>query len=151
MEKRLKSELNGGEFLGVTNRTSCTMRSIRGKNNRTTERRFRARLVRLGIRGWKIRPNGVEGHPDFAFLKKRIAIFIDGCFWHGCPSCYRPPKRNVSYWKAKVELNKKRDRRIKRLLRRSGWKVLRIWECELLDDESPKAHQLLNLVSIIRS
>jgi DNA mismatch endonuclease (patch repair protein) len=71
----------------------------------------------------------VIGKPDFAWPKRKVALFIDGCFWHGCPRCNRPSKSNVEFWKTKVVANRRRDIRVARRLRRDGWKVLRVWEC----------------------
>jgi DNA mismatch endonuclease (patch repair protein) len=70
----------------------------------------------------------LPGKPDFIFRSERLAIFLDGCFWHGCPRCYRPPQDNRSYWKKKLIGNRRRDRRRSRELRLLGWRVLRIWE-----------------------
>lgn len=110
------------------------MAAVRSQGNRTTEMRFRARLVSAGIRGWTVQPAGVIGCPDFAFLKLKLAIFIDGAFWHGAPGFNRFPKSRVSYWSEKIERNKRRDVAVNRALRASGWSVLRFWDYELLDD-----------------
>jgi DNA mismatch endonuclease (patch repair protein) len=74
--------------------------------------------------------------PDFVFLKSRTAIFVDGCFWHGCPKHATKPANNRAFWRRKLSSNKKRDRVVNRTLRRSGWHVIRIWECELRFPES---------------
>ena len=66
--------------------------------------------------------------PDFVFLKQRVTVFVDGCFWHGCPKHGTQPKGNRAFWKKKFAANKARDRRVNRVLRRAGWRVLRIWE-----------------------
>ena len=79
------------------------------------------------ITGWR-RQWPVFGKPDFAFPKHKVAIFVDGCFWHGCPRCYARPKSNREFWDQKREANIARDRRVNRQLRRQGWSVLRIWE-----------------------
>jgi DNA mismatch endonuclease (patch repair protein) len=71
------------------------------------------------------------GTPDFAIPEQRIAIFVDGCFFHGCPTHYRAPKQNAAYWLPKIKANRKRDRLVNRTLRADGWIVLRIWEHEL--------------------
>jgi DNA mismatch endonuclease, patch repair protein len=71
--------------------------------------------------------------PDVAFRRAKLAVFIDGCWWHGCPVHYRPPKHNRSYWLSKVQRNRARDRRNDRDLRRQGWLPLRLWSCELGD------------------
>ena len=70
----------------------------------------------------------LPGRPDFAFPKAKVAVFTDGCFWHGCPRCYTRPKSNRKFWDAKVARNRERDREVSRGLRRKGWRVIRIWE-----------------------
>ena len=106
------------------------MQSIRGKGNKTTELKLLALLKEHKLRGWR-RHQPLPGKPDFAFMKQKLAIFVDGCFWHGCPRCYRKPNKNKSFWKNKVLGNQKRDRRVTRQLREKGWSVCRIWECRL--------------------
>jgi len=69
--------------------------------------------------------------PDFVFRKSRTVIFVDGCFWHGCPRHATKPKNNRAFWRRKLSANQERDRRVNRALRRAGWRVLRIWECDL--------------------
>lgn len=113
---------------------SANMRSIRSAGNRTTELRLRSLFIRSGIQGWKVTPQGILGKPDFLFPKHNVAIFIDGCFWHACPKCGHTPKTNRKYWSAKIERNKQRDKRISNQLRRSGFTVVRIWECALKRD-----------------
>ena len=76
-------------------------------------------------------PQGIEGHPDFGNKARRIALFIDGCFWHGCPQHYREPKSNREYWLPKIERNRARDIEVTRLLGKQGWRVVRIWEHQL--------------------
>lgn len=76
-------------------------------------------------------PKGVFGKPDFGNKARRIALFIDGCFWHGCVKCYREPKSNQEFWKAKIERNKERDIRVNETLKSRGWQVIRVWEHEL--------------------
>ena len=76
------------------------------------------------------------GKPDFLFSKERLAVFVDDCFWHGCPRCYRRPKSNRKFWDAKVDYNRKKDRRFTRQLRAKGWRVWRIWECRLKKPDS---------------
>lgn len=113
---------------------SRNMASIRSKGNKTTEGFFLSILRRGKISGWR-RHLGLPGRPDFAFRAERLAIFLDGCFWHGCPRCYRLPQDNRSYWRQKVLGNRRRDRRHSRELRSLGWRVLRVWEHTL---ESPQ-------------
>jgi DNA mismatch endonuclease (patch repair protein) len=68
---------------------------------------------------------------DFVFRRERVAIFVDGCFWHGCPRHATMPRGNRAFWKAKLERNKARDHAVTRALRAAGWRVIRIWECAL--------------------
>lgn len=108
------------------------MSTIRLKGNRSTEWRLRAALVAAGIRGWKMHLRSLPGMPDFAFPTLKLAIFVDGCFWHGCWRCARRvPRNNRAYWAPKLRANVKRARRINRQLRRHGYAVIRIWEHEL--------------------
>lgn len=78
----------------------------------------------------------MPGTPDFCFRRERLAVFLDGCFWHGCRVCRRRPASNVAYWTAKIVRNRERDARVSSELRALGWRVLRIWEHEL---KSPEA------------
>ena len=107
------------------------MRSVRGRNNRTTELALKMALVRRGISGWKMHLSSVPGRPDFTFEAARAAIFVDGCFWHGCPKCGHTPRTNRAYWKTKIDLNRQRDKMTTRILRKSGYAVLRFWEHEI--------------------
>jgi DNA mismatch endonuclease (patch repair protein) len=107
------------------------MAQIRSRRNRSTEWRVRALLIRSGLRGWQVNPEDLPGTPDFAFRAERLAIFTDGCFWHGCPRCKRVPSSNTAYWGRKIARNRKRDRATTAALRRQGWTVLRLWEHDL--------------------
>lgn len=134
MEKRLRKKLKGGKFKDVPVVRSKTMAAIRSKNNRTTELCFRMALVRSGIKGWETHAEDLVGKPDFFFRKKGIAVFVDGCFWHGCPKCGHYPKTRSSFWKAKILRNKERDKSNRRKLRRKGIKVVSIWEHSLKNE-----------------
>ncbi len=134
MEKRLRKCLPEGEFAGVTSRRSAAMRAVRSRGNRTTEQRLRFALVGEGIRGWSVQPRDIDGLPDFFFAQAQLAVFVDGCFWHGCSKCGHVPKTNSRFWKAKIEGNTKRDRKVSRQLRAAGIRVIRLWEHELASD-----------------
>lgn len=110
---------------------SAIMAKVRSKGNRTTERRLRALLVGAGVRGWRTNVRTIAGTPDVAFERKRLAVFVDGCFWHGCPKCYRRPKSKRKFWDAKVAQNRVRDRRVTRQLKKEGWSVIRLYECKV--------------------
>jgi DNA mismatch endonuclease (patch repair protein) len=107
------------------------MSRIRGRGNKDTELVL-AKLFRIHkITGWR-RHQKVFGKPDFIFAEPRLALFVDGCFWHCCPKHCRMPAGNRAFWKKKFAANKARDRRVNRELRKLGWKVLRIWEHDLV-------------------
>ncbi len=93
-------------------------------------------LARAGLNGWQLLPGRIVGKPDFVFPKSKLAVFVDGCFWYGCPKCYRRPLSNRKYWDTKILRNKKRDKRQRAKLRREGWDVLTIWEHELTESNA---------------
>jgi DNA mismatch endonuclease (patch repair protein) len=110
------------------------MSRVRSTGNLTTEERLASLLRETGLTGWR-RHQPLPGRPDFAWLKMKVAVFVDGCFWHG-HDCGKniTPKTNVKAWQDKIELAQARDRRVTRVLRQLGWKVLRVWECRLRMD-----------------
>lgn len=75
--------------------------------------------------------SSITGKPDFAFRKKKLLIFIDSCFWHKCPKHYIQPKSNLNYWLPKIKRNVERDKEVNRMLKKDGWRIVRIWEHEL--------------------
>lgn len=109
---------------------SEVMSRIRGSGNKETELALCAILRSEGITGWR-RHYPITGRPDFVFPRLKVTIFVDGCFWHGCPKHSNQPVNNRSFWKKKLAGNKVRDRYVTRLLRRAGWRVVRVWEHEL--------------------
>jgi DNA mismatch endonuclease, patch repair protein len=106
------------------------MSRIRGHGNLDTEIATIKIFREFKIVGWR-RKLSLFGKPDFVFPQKRIAIFVDGCFWHGCPKHQKSPKSNRYFWKKKLFTNKERDNLVNLVLRKKGWRVLRIWEHEL--------------------
>jgi DNA mismatch endonuclease (patch repair protein) len=107
------------------------MSRVHGRGNRATELAL-VSLFRLnGITGWR-RAQPVIGKPDFIFRAWRLAVFVDGCFWHGCSKHGTWPKQNAAFWRRKIRRNMARDREVDRTLRRMGWRVLRIWQHELV-------------------
>ena len=109
---------------------SEVMSRIKGKGNKDTELVMIQILRSNHISGWR-RNQAVLGKPDFIFPKQKIALFVDGCFWHGCPKHSNMPKNNQEFWEKKLLGTKVRDRFVTRELRRMGWKVVRVWEHEL--------------------
>lgn len=116
---------------------SEVMSRIRGRGNKDTEVALAKFFRHHKIAGWR-RNQKVFGKPDFIFPKLKIAVFVDGCFWHGCPKHGTQPKNNRLFWQKKLENNKARDRLVTRMLRGEGWRVLRIWEHELARKNQPR-------------
>ncbi len=106
------------------------MSRVKSAGNRSTEAAFVALMRERGITGWR-RNQPLFGKPDFVFRKARIAVFIDGCFWHACQKHCRMPASNRDYWERKIGRNAERDRKVTRELRQQGWTVVRIWEHEI--------------------
>lgn len=112
------------------------MSKVRARGNVSTELALKKVLRVYRITGWR-RHFRIPGVPDFAFPTPRVAIFVDGCFWHGCPICRRrAPSTNREFWQRKIAANVRRDRIVGRELRSRGWRVVRIWEHEV---RSPQA------------
>jgi len=114
---------------------SKIMAAVKPFGNKTTEVAM-ARLLRLhGLCGYR-RHWPIAGKPDFAWPKLKVALFVDSCFWHGCPRCKRFPSTNVEFWTNRIETNRRRDRRVARKLRANGWAVMRVWECSLAKERT---------------
>jgi DNA mismatch endonuclease (patch repair protein) len=128
MERILRKTLTNGCFANVTPERSRIMSAIRGKRNKSTELPLRMALVRAGLRGWSSHPDHILGKPDFFFSRRGIAVFVDGCFWHGCRRCGHVPKTNRPFWTAKIIRNRQRDLITSRKLRARHVVVLRFWE-----------------------
>jgi DNA mismatch endonuclease (patch repair protein) len=106
------------------------MSRIRGSNT-TPERVLGRALWRLGHR-YRLRTKGLVGRPDLVFRKRRLVVFVDGCFWHGCPEHYVRPRSRMAFWSGKLRENVLRDIRQTADLQKAGWRVLRVWEHEVL-------------------
>jgi DNA mismatch endonuclease (patch repair protein) len=109
---------------------SRVMRSVKGRGNASTELKVVSLFRANKITGWR-RHLPLTGKPDFAFPKSRVALFVDGCFWHGHDCRNLTPAQNSDYWQAKIARNVARDVRVTKELEAKGWRVLRVWECEL--------------------
>jgi len=116
---------------------SAVMSKVRAKGNKSTELRLMEVFKERGIKGWR-RNYPVKGHPDFVFPKERIAVFVDGCFWHGHDCRNTRPKDNEEFWSAKRERNMVRDKVVTLEFEKRGWTVIRIWECELKKKNLPQ-------------
>jgi DNA mismatch endonuclease (patch repair protein) len=109
---------------------SYVMSRVKGKGNEETEVKLMQSFREGRITGWR-RHLHIFGNPDFAFNKKRVAIFVDGCFWHSCPIHGTVPTTNRTFWCDKLERTRIRDRLVNRTLRSRGWRVIRIWQHDL--------------------
>ena len=119
------------------------MARVRGRGNKSTEEKL-VQLFRVyGIKGWR-RHLPLPGTPDFAFPKLKLAIFVDGCFWHGCPRCYTRPGTNQAFWDEKLIANRARDKRVTRELKQKGWRVIRIWAHSLKQEDSKPLIRRIN-------
>ena len=111
--------------------TSRIMSAIKGINTKP-ELKFRKALNIYNVRGYKLHYKQIPGKPDICFTKKKLAVFIHGCFWHRCPYCKpHKPKTHTEYWENKFSNNVSRDIRIKRALHKIGWRYVTIWECQI--------------------
>lgn len=106
------------------------MRAVKSRGNKSTELKLIEIFKNLGIHGWR-RNYKLFGNPDFVFPKKRIAVFVDGCFWHGHDCRNTKPAANAEYWRKKIKRNINRDVLVAQTLTEKGWKVIRIWECQI--------------------
>lgn len=128
-----------------TTKRSAIMAAVRSRGNRRTELRLIAVLRAHKIAGWR-RHQLIFGRPDFIFSRGKVAVFVDGCFWHGCHVHGKKPKTNAAFWSRKIARNQARDRLVDRTLRRKGWRVLRIWQHELTRRNEPQLVARLLLV-----
>lgn len=130
----------------TTPERSRLMSRVRSQNNKSTELRLLAILRANKLGGWR-RHLSLPGSPDFVFKSANLVVFVDGCFWHGCPKCYKAPGNNAAFWAEKVEYNRRRDRRINRILRSRGWRVLRVWEHSLKKPDTVAARIRMSIQS----
>lgn len=117
------------------------MRAVKSKDT-APELALRRALWALGVRGWRVHRRDVPGRPDIAFGPARLAVFVDGAFWHGRPDRYWPG-RSSTYWDAKIARNQKRDREADSALRAIGWEPLRIWDDEVMADPETAARKVV--------
>ncbi|PJZ28317.1 very short patch repair endonuclease [Leptospira kmetyi] len=113
------------------------MSKVKSKGNISTEIALIKIFKEKKIKGWR-RGSLLPGRPDFILPKFKIAIFADGCFWHGHSCKKKSPKLNAAFWENKIAQNRKRDRSVNKSLIKLGWKVVRIWECKIKEKKIPK-------------
>lgn len=119
------------------------MSRIRAKDTQP-ELIVRMCLRAAGMQGYRLHYRKVPGRPDIAYVGRKVAVFVHGCFWHNCPHCLpRKPKRNQWYWLPKLERNRERDAEKARALRRMGWRVVTLWECRIKRDPDGQVARVL--------
>ena len=114
------------------------MRAVKSRGNKSTEIRMLEFFRAKKFSGWR-RNYPIFGKPDFVFPGKKIAVFADGCFWHGHGCRNDTPKNNSEYWREKIRKNKKRDKAVKKHLSEKGWRVFRVFECRIKKSKYPEA------------
>jgi len=122
----------------MAERGAPMMARFRSRGNKSTEDALVRALRAARLTGWR-RHVRLPGSPDLVFRAERLAVFVDGCFWHGCRRHLRLPTTRPDYWPAKIERNRRRDRRVARELRSRGWSVLRLWEHQLSGERAAHA------------
>lgn len=129
--------------------SAAVTRSMQGNRGRDTkpELLLRKLLREAGYPGYRLHWKKAPGRPDIAYPGRRVAVFVNGCFWHRCPRCQpSEPKSNAEFWRKKFELNQARDARRTRELEGAGWTVVTIWECELRDDSKAAVARLVEIL-----
>lgn len=130
------------DTLTKSQRSYC-MSNIRHKDT-SPELFLRKSLWSLGLRGYRLNTK-ISGKPDLYFPKSQFAVFVDGCFWHKCPKCFKPPKTNKGYWKPKLNRNVARDKEVNNLLKKQGITVLRFWEHELKKNSDSVVSKIIKI------
>jgi DNA mismatch endonuclease (patch repair protein) len=121
-----------------TRKRSQVMSRIRSRGNRATELRMIEVLKAWRLPGWR-RHYRLFGSPDFVWPREHVALFVDGCFWHGCPAHGRVPSTNRHYWHKKLAGNARRDKEVTSSLKRAGWAVVRVWQCGLANNNAHRS------------
>ena len=111
---------------------SHIMSQVRSKNTKV-ELLLRKYIFSKGLRGYRVNVN-LPGKPDIVFPKYKVAIFVDGCFWHKCPKCFKAPEANKEFWTKKINGNVERDKRVNQQLSEAGYIVIRFWEHQIMND-----------------
>jgi DNA mismatch endonuclease, patch repair protein len=144
---------SGGKLATVTDFLSKETRSkvmsrIRSRDT-LPELALRRSLFAAGVRGWRCHTKSLPGKPDLAFARWKVAVFVDGCFWHGHPDFFTPGKSGA-YWDAKIARTQERDRHANELLAAQGWTVLRFWDFEVEDQLDACTQRVIEALSAAR-
>lgn len=128
----MKNYIRDGRSPIPDNETTSRVMSANKAKDTKPEIILRKALWKENIRGYRLHPKKIPGKPDIAFISKKIAVFVNGCFWHQCPYCKLAlPKSNQEFWRKKFETNKKRDKSKINKLKNEKWICITIWECEI--------------------
>ena len=139
---------NGRAPIPESEVTSRVMSANRPKDTKP-ELLMRWALRHVGIPGYRMHWKKAPGRPDIAYPGRKIAVFVNGCYWHRCPKCDLPlPKSNTEYWKKKFEKNVERDARKKQSLEETGWKVFIFWECDIKKDPVECALEVKSFINL---
>jgi DNA mismatch endonuclease Vsr len=133
-----------------TKQRSAIMRAVPAKNT-SVELLLRKALSAAGVRGYRTHAAKVPGNPDIVFGRLKVAVFVDGCFWHGCPRCYRAPSTNQTYWRMKVQRNQDRDKAVTAQCSNQGWTVVRIWEHDIARNPDLAAKKVISTIKKVSS
>ena len=120
------------------------MAAIKGKNTKP-EIKIR-KLVWAAGKRYRLHSKKIYGTPDLSNKKKRVAVFIDGCFWHGCHKCYKEPTSNVEFWRNKITSNKKRRKKVRKNLKKENWQILEFWEHEVNSNPETITRKIMELL-----
>lgn len=154
MKKKLTEKRNysrdGRAPIPINEKTSQIMSSIKGKDT-IPELTLRKLLRESEYGGYRLHWSKAPGRPDISYPGKKIAIFVNGCFWHRCPKCHLPvPKSHSEYWTTKLEKNVQRDKSKQVELLQSGWNVITFWECEIQELSKKKTKKFYNLLNLLK-
>lgn len=139
---------DGRAPIPVNESTSKVMSSIKGKDTKP-ELLLRKALWHLGGRGYRLHWRKAPGRPDITFVGRKVAVFVNGCFWHRCPNCNPSiPKANRKFWLTKFNKNKQRDLRKEQELRQLNWSVMIVWECQIKHDVVKHAREIMMQLDI---
>ena len=128
--------------------SEAVRRSMEANRSRNTgpELKLRRELTAAGLSGYRLHWKDAPGKPDIAYPGKKVAIFVHGCFWHRCPECKpKLPKRNREYWRSKFAANTERDKKNISKLKKEGWTVIIVWECDI----PSKLDSIIQRISVI--
>lgn len=129
-------------------KVSAVMSRIRSKNT-GPEKAMRAALSAAGLRGYRLHYAKVPGKPDIAFVSRKVAVFVHGCFWHQCPHCQpQRPKANKSFWRKKLDRNVERDGEKVKALRKLGWRVITVWDCRLKQSQVRETDRVMKALAL---